>query len=196
MDFEYPLKNVRLKQLEEAGFNVADWIYFPPNELDLVQLKEFFDKHGKLSCRTFHADEKRHFKGPFKFDVASFKEVATFCAENNKNWFTLCNEVLPEEKEGFTGNIRLEDRISYMVEYWDGCESPRNIEHKSAEELKRFHREFGIPLPEDAPRPLVEIAGRFGHFLPESRPIILEFNIYPYPVGRRQRPDVFWEWRK
>lgn len=191
----YPRKDLRLQQLEDHGFNVADWVCFPPGQFNPEALRLFFEKHSKISCRHFHEDEGKYFKSPFKFGVSTLEEAVAFCTEHNVRFWTLCNEFLPPEEFGFTGNITLLDNREYTVEYFEGCHSPRQIESMSAGELRTFKREFGRPLPEDAPRPLVEVAGRFGRFFPEIRPIILEFNIYPYPVGRQRRPEVFWEWR-
>jgi hypothetical protein len=28
------------------------------------------------------------------------------------------------------------------------------------------------------------------------RPVIFEFSLYPYPVGKRRQRLIFWEWRK
>ena len=33
-------------------------------------------------------------------------------------------------------------------------------------------------------------------FLEDARPIVLEFNIYPYPVGKRHQHTIIWEWRR
>lgn len=190
----YPLKHIRLQQLEEAGLNIADYVCFPRGQLDTSQLKEFCEKHIKVSCRHFHENEDRHFKGPFEMGVETEKAVQ-FCITHNSEWWTLCNEFLPKETTGFSGNILLIDDRNYTVEYFEGCDSPRMIESKSAKELKMFSREFGKPLPKDAPIELVETAVNCGRFLRYIRPIILEFNIYPYPVGRHKLHSIFWEWR-
>lgn len=191
----YPLKHIRLGQLEDDGFNVADWICFPPRELDLQRLREFFDRHGRISCRHFADDERRQFKCPVRYDLSDFEEIAAFCSEHNQQYWTLCNEAIKLDDSIFAGNILLLDDRDFLVEYFEGPGTPRDTEHKRPPELRVFRREFGVPLPPGTPQELVAVASCFRNFLSERRPIILEFSIYPYPIGKRQRRDIFWEWR-
>lgn len=193
---KYPLKHIRLEQLYKAGFNIPNFIYFPPRKLNLDTLKSFFEEHKVISCRHFHTDESKYFACPVIYEIGDWKTIQDFCLQNNKKFYSLCNEALPLQDSTYAGVILLLDRRNYVVEYFEGFGTPRDIESKSAEELRVFKREFGKPLPSETPKSLVEIAGRFYNFLPEERPISLEFSIYPYRVGKLHRQEIFWEWRK
>jgi hypothetical protein len=48
----YPTKVRRLQQLqqlEDAGLNVAPFVWFPPGELKISDLKRFFERYGPAS---------------------------------------------------------------------------------------------------------------------------------------------------
>lgn len=192
----YPLKHIRLQQLDEAGFNVADFICFPPKELDPVKLREFFDRYSEpngISLRHFHEDETRFFKCPVKYEVKDWDTVLRFCQEHNQQFYTLVNQAYPLSDSMYAGAIWLLNSLEYVVEYFEGPGSPRDIEGKS---LKFFKHQVGMPLPADTPAALTRLAARFRDFIPDERPIVIEFNIYPYPVGRRQEHAIVWEWRQ
>jgi len=189
-------KDERLRQLAAAGFNIADFICFPPGKLDPVRLERFFRKYQKrngISLRHFHHDENRFWKCPVKYEVKNWKTALRFCQEHNKTFFTLCNEAIPLSDAVYGGIIWLLDERDYQVEYFEGPGSPRDTETK---ELKAFKRTFGEPVPSDAPPELMSLAARFRKFIPETRPIVIEFNIYPYPVGQLKENAIVWEWRK
>lgn len=82
---EYPLKHIRLQQLVEAGFNVADFLCFPPRTLAgrEKELEAFLQKHGRISCRHFHDNEKQYFKCPVLYDQTDFKKIVEFCLRHN-----------------------------------------------------------------------------------------------------------------
>lgn len=196
LDLLYPLKHIRLQQIYEAGFNVADFICFPPEKLDEIKLRQFFTKHGKISCRHFHPEEFRQFKCPFLRDVTDVEKAVEFCREHNRNYFSLCNENLVTDDSLFAGNIWLQDDRNYLIEYFEGKGTPRDLESMKSEDIKRFSREIGQPMDASAPEALKKIAFNLQRLIPHIRPIILEFSIYPYPIGRRQTFEVCWEWRK
>ncbi len=51
-------------------------------------------------------------------------------------------------------------------------------------------RRFGSSQAREVEQ-LVDAVARFRY-----RPVIFEFSLYPYPVGKRKEHLVFWEWRK
>ena len=192
----YPLKNVRLEQLDLAGFNIADYICFPPRQLSPQKLKRFFDKYKKkngISLRHFHADENRFFKCPVKYEVTDWKEALRFCQEHNEGFYTLCNEAIPLKDAIFGGNVLLLNELEFLVEYFRGPGSPRDTENKK---LEHFTRSIGQKLPDGTPNELVQLGSHFRKFVPEERPIVIEFNIYPYPIGKKKSNIIIWEWRQ
>lgn len=194
---KYPLKHMRLQQLEEAGFNTADFIFFPPNRADLGRVRKFFKKHGRISIRHYGEDENRFFKCPVLYNQEDWSVIWQFINQNNKRFWTLCNQAIRLEDSQFAGNILLLDEKgrNFTVEYFEGPGTPRDMEHKSPSQLKCFRREFGKPFLGSIHQELISVAAQFRNFLPEQRPIVLEFSIYPYPIGKLQRHDIFWEWR-
>lgn len=192
----YPLKHIRLRQLYDAGFNIADFICFPPKELDPVKLRNFFNrfrnKNG-TSLRHFHQNETRFFKCPVKYEVKDWETALRFCQEHNQQFYTLVNEAFRVQDPIFGGNIWLLDNREFMVEYFNGPGTPRDTENK---ELMHFHREIGQPFPENTPPELARLGSLFHNFIPDQRPIVIEFNIYPYPVGKRRETSIVWEWRQ
>lgn len=192
----YPLKHERLDQLEVSGFNIADFICFAPGQLDPVALKDFFDryrcKHG-ISIRHFHQDETRFFKCPVRYEVVDWNSALRFCQEHNRAFYTLVNEAIPPDDAMYGGNIWLLDDRDFVIEYFEGPGTPRDTERKK---LKFIKRAIGERLPEDAPPELSRLATRFKGFIPDERPIVIEFNIYPYPVGKLEKTSVIWEWRQ
>lgn len=146
MASEYPLKHVRLQQLYEAGFNIADFVCFPPGQLNEEELRRFFDKHGRVSLRHFHADEKRNFRCPFFPEQTDWQTVLRLAKENNVTYYTLCNENLILEDSQYAGNIVIYDERSYMIEYFKGCGTPRDIDKKNVSEIERFTRRIGEPM--------------------------------------------------
>lgn len=75
----YPLKHIRLQQLYEAGFNVADFVSFPPGQLDLKVVQKLFEKHGRISLRHFHSDEDKKFACPFFPDQDNWNTIKKTC---------------------------------------------------------------------------------------------------------------------
>ncbi|MBI2064153.1 MAG: hypothetical protein HYT66_00340 [Candidatus Yanofskybacteria bacterium] len=195
--FDYPLKHIRLQQLYEAGFNIADFVSFPPGKLDLKIVKKLFEKHRKISLRHFHSDENKKFACPFFSDQNNWDTIQRLALEHNREYYALYNETIEPKDAEFTGNIVLKDDRNYFVEYFKGPGTPRDIEHKTdTDGLRRFHREIGVPMDPSAPEALKRLASYFRNFLSTTRPILIEFQIYPYPIGLRQTQDIAWEWRK
>ena len=91
------------------------------------------------------------------------------------------------------GNILTLDDKNYFVEYFHGPGTPRDIESKGADELKVYNRSFGSPSQGSPPPEIVrKMAYQASKFKPVSGPYILEFSLYPYPIGRNQTEIVIW----
>jgi len=194
----YPIKHKRLQQLHEAGFNIADFICFPPRTLAgrTEELRAFLVKHGKISCRHFHEDEKRHFKCPVLYDQTDIDAVLAFCLEHNQIYYTLCNEAICLKDSVCAGNVLILDERNYFIEYFFGQGTPRDIETKNADELKVYTRAFGVPPSGDEPLEIIKrLAFEASKFHPIRGPYIIEFSVYPYPIGINQTTVVVWEWR-
>lgn len=194
----YPLKHLRLEQLSQAGFNVADFVCFPPRSLKgrTDELRAFLAKHGRISCRHFHEDEKKYFKCPVKYDQTDIDVILAFCLEHNETYYTLCNEAINLQESVCAGNILTLDDRNYFVEYFHGPGTPRDIESKGADELKVYTRSFGSPSQGPHPPDIVkEMAYLASKFRPILGPYILEFSVYPYPIGKNQSEIIIWEWR-
>lgn len=203
---EYPLKHVRLEQLSKAGFNVADFICFPPHTLRgrEEELKTFLAKHGTISCRNFHGDEKVHFKCPVEYEKTDFDFILAFCLANNEGnneaktaFYTLCNEAINVQESVCAGNILVLNEHAYFVEYFYGPGTPRDIETKGPDELKTYGKVDGQPAegekpPDDVIR-MVWNARKFQALA--NKAYIVEFSLYPYPIGRNQTEVICWEWR-
>lgn len=203
---EYPLKHTRLQQLSEAGFNIADFICFPPNTLrgQETKLKAFLQKHGTISCRHFHQQEKIHFKCPVKYEQTDFQTILDFCLANNYGnnqektpFYTLCNEAINLKDSICVGNILVLNERAYFVEYFYGPGTPRDIESKGPDELKTYgktigEREEGDKPPDDIIRMALN-ARKFRAL--DNKAYIIEFSLYPYPIGRDQTNIICWEWR-
>ncbi|OGM98052.1 MAG: hypothetical protein A2915_01345 [Candidatus Yanofskybacteria bacterium RIFCSPLOWO2_01_FULL_41_34] len=202
---EYPLKHVRLEQLSSAGFNVADFICFPPNTLRgrEEELKAFLAKHGTISCRHFHQDEKTHFKCPVKYEQTDFDTILSFCLANNEGnneaktaFYTLCNEAINVKESVCAGNILVLNEHAIWVEYFYGPGTPRDLESKGPDELKTYGKVDGQPAegekpPDDILR-MVRNARKFKAL--DNKAYILEFSLYSYPMGRDQTDIICWEW--
>jgi hypothetical protein len=184
----YPLKVRRLEQLYAAGLNVADFICFAPGELKVSDLKAFCSKFRAVSCRTFAADEDKDFKTPVKYEISTFEDVLEFGHEHNRKYFLLVNEALPLKDSVMAGNIYLRSRSDFIIEYFNGPGTPRDIDSKP---LKRIDSQHFGSFPHSGLDPLPEFVSRLG-----LHPAIFEFSLYPYPVGRLRQRLIFWEWRK
>jgi hypothetical protein len=178
----------RLEQLHDAGLNVADFICFAPKELKIGELRNFCSKFRSVSCRTFAADEDKSFKTPVKYEIPTVKEVIEFAQAQNKKYFVLVNEALPLKDSVIAGNIYLSSRTDFVIEYFNGPGTPRDIDSKP---LKRIDSQHFGSFPNSGLDPLPEFVSRLG-----IHPAIFEFSLYPYPVGRLKQRLVFWEWRK
>jgi hypothetical protein len=178
----------RIQELEEAGLNVADFICFAPGELDEAKVKKFFLKFKRVSCRTFSANEDKEFKTPVKYEIDELDDVLDFARKHNKRYFLLINEALPLADSVMAGNIFFNSREDFLCEFFRGPGTPRDVDSK---ELQRVDaRRFGSTRAAEIDL-LVDAVQHFRH-----RPVIFEFSLYPYPVGRRRERLVFWEWRK
>jgi hypothetical protein len=184
----YPLKVHRLEQLDDAGLNVADFICFPPRELNEKELRQFCAKFKAVSCRTFSADEDREFKTPVKYEISDIADVLDFARTQNKRYFLLVNEALPLADSIIAGNIYFNSREDFICEFFRGPGTPRDVDTKPLQRVDA--RRFGSPQAREVEQ-LVDAVARFRY-----RPVIFEFSLYPYPVGRLRDRLVFWEWRK
>ena len=196
MSSEYPLKHVRIKQLHDTGLNVADFDCWAPGQLNPDELKVFLEKHKRISCRHFHADEKKYFKCPVLYDQTDFATILAFCSEHNKTYYTLCNEAINLKDSICAGNILVNDENNYFIEYFYGPGTPRDIESKGPDELKTYSKSFGEPSRGE--KPLDEVlcmAFTARKFQPLNKAYIVEFSVYPYPIGRNKTTIICWEWR-
>ncbi|OGN07345.1 MAG: hypothetical protein A3B86_01155 [Candidatus Yanofskybacteria bacterium RIFCSPHIGHO2_02_FULL_38_22b] len=185
MSAEYPLKDIRLQQLHDSGFNVANFLCFPPHTLSgrEEELRVFLKKHGRISCRHFHDDEKTHFKCPVLYDQTDIDVILKFCLEHNQTFYTLCNEAITLDDSICAGNILVLNEQTYFIEYFHGPGTPRDIESKGSDELKTFNRTIGQPAEGVPPS---EAVLKMAY---EAR----KFN--PYPIGKRQDNIICWGWR-
>ena len=167
---------------------MADFICFAPKELKIGELRNFCSKFRSVSCRTFAADEDKSFKTPVKYEIPTVKEVIEFAQAQNKKYFVLVNEALPLKDSVIAGNIYLSSRTDFVIEYFNGPGTPRDIDSKP---LKRIDSQHFGSFPNSGLDPLPEFVSRLG-----IHPAIFEFSLYPYPVGRLKQRLVFWEWRK
>jgi len=206
MSSEYPLKHTRLEQLHQAGFNVADFICFPPHTLRTreEELEAFLTKHGTISCRHFHELEKVHFKCPVEYDLTDFDFILAFCLANNEGnnkektaFYTLCNEAINVNESICAGNILVLNEQAVWVEYFYGPGTPRDLESKGPDRMKTYGKVQGQPAegekPPDKVLQMVLDARKFRAL--ENKAYILEFSLYPYPIGRNQTNIICWEWR-
>ena len=197
MHSEYPLKHVRLQQLHDADFNVADFVCWAPNQLDPDELRAFLQKHGRISCRHFHDDERLHFKCPVLYDQTDFDTILAFCSEHNENYYTLCNEAINLVDSKCAGNILVLNEDTYFVEYFYGTGTPRDIESKAPPELKVYSKSGYSPA--DGEKPPAEVLGliqkarKFKALA--NKAYIIEFSVYPYDIGRNETNVICWEWR-
>ncbi len=199
MSDEYPLKHIRLQQLHDAGFNIVDFICFPPKTLAgrEQELKDFLEAHKRISCRHFHDNEKKYFKCPFLPDQTDWETILGFCLENNKQFYTLCNEAIDPKESICAGNILVFNEETCFVEYFYGPGTPRDIESKGPDELKRYSKAGGEEAEgEKPPKEVLNLVLQARQFKAlENKPYIVEFSVYPYPIGRKQTKVIVWEWR-
>lgn len=203
---DYPLKHTRLEQLYRAGFNIADFVCFPPNTLvgREKELESFLQKHGRISCRHFHENEKQHFKCPVLYDQTDWQTILAFCLDNNYGrnheqtaFYTLCNEAIKLDDSTCAGNILVLNEDTFFVEFFYGPGTPRDIESKGVDELKLYSKSGYSPAEgEKPPTEVLSLVQRARKFRPlENKPYVIEFSVYPYPIGRNNGHTIVWEWR-
>ncbi len=192
-----PLKHIRLQELLDAGINCPPFLYWLRGEIKIGELKDFWKKHGRISLRTVTEEINLQPtpKLPVAYDKSDWGFITGFCIEHNIKYHTLVNAALPLEDSLLAGNIILLDPDHYIVSYFEGYGTPRDVDDKDFSELKVYLRSFGNLVPAWAPPQIDEIIGKLKEFKPDFRPITFEFSIYPYPVGVLKRHEVFWEWR-
>lgn len=202
---EYPLKHIRLGQLSTTGFNVADFICFEPRTLRGREdkLKAFLAKHSTISCQHFHENEKEHFKCPVKYEQTDWETILAFCLANNYGdnaektaFYTLCNEAINLKDSICAGNILVHDDNNWFIEYFYGPGTPRDVE-KTVDILKSYSKSFGSEAQGDKPPDeVLRLALQARKFKAlANKAYILEFSLYPYPIGRNQTEVIVWEWR-
>jgi hypothetical protein len=195
----YPTKEKRLEQLDALGLNIADFIHFARGEFVEDKAREFFEKCDEcVSGRTFSDDEYGKHMGPVKYEMSEFEQVKAFCMENTGRYHILINQAIAVKDAFITGKILWKDGLHYCIDYFYGAGTPRDIENmggdlKVAEGTARYG-----PLSDDASanielRKVVNKTQDVTEFLRVEQ-VTLEFQIYPYPVGKRDDNVVFWEW--
>lgn len=202
----YPLKHERLKGMLKKGLNIADFICFKPDELDAEKIKRFLEKHKKVSIRHFHENEQKVAKCPVLYDVDDFEKILEFVRENNRNFYTLINQSISVKDSLFCGTIFLIDDgfrdKKFIMEYFRGPGTPRDIEKKNQSELSRqtgpgfwmMDTEY-LPKAEYKKYEQLKIIIDETYCSTDVRPIIYEFSYYPYPVGKLKKNQIYWEWR-
>ncbi len=191
-----PLKHVRLQELADAGFNCPDFRFWLRNQLRLPELEAFYKKQGSISLRTVTEENplEETPKLPVAYDVSDWGSIAHFCGRYNRQYHTLVNEALPLRDSIYAGNIVLLDSRRYLISYFEGYGTPRDVDDKTSE-LNVFLRAFGVEAPNWIPESIRMLGERFEGFRPDFRPMTIEFSLYPYPVGILRQSEIFWEWR-
>jgi hypothetical protein len=211
----YPTKEKRIDLLRMWGLNTADSIHFARGEFAEDKAKDktkdraeekarkFFEKHECVSVRTF-SDESRKCMSPVRYEIKEFEEVNAFCMENTGKYHILINEAIALKDALVTGKITWEDNLSFDIEYFYGPGTPRDLENIDRALLRVAERtgkpRLSRPLSDDANTNfrLLEVVDKIQNadeFIKTYwKPIMFEFQYYPYPVGVLGRHDVFWEW--
>ena len=181
------------------GLNIVDFIHFAPGEFNASRAREFFKAYGRVSARTFSSFEHEVFCGPIKYEMERFEDVEKFCTQNNRDYHILVNEAIPVKDALITGKIMWLDDLRYHIDYFLGRGTARDVENRggdlvAVEGVASRHE----PLSSDAPTntallALVEKTRQVPEFLGTDS-ILLEFQIYPYRIGRRKEKLIFWEW--
>jgi len=196
----YPRKHERLQDMLGNGLNVADFICFEPNQLEEKKIEKFFEKHRKVSIRHFHEDEVRFPKCPVLYDADNLKKVIEFAKENNKRFYTLINQSISVRDSLFCGTIfwiddGLRDR-KFIMEYFNGIGTPRDIEKKNQSQLIHQYGPIFLTIQTQDPKyEQLKVIVNETWRATALRPIIFEFSYYPYPVGKLQKRQIYWEWR-
>lgn len=197
----YPTKEKRLAQLDMSGLNIADFIHFAKGEFAEDKARAFFEKHKCVSVRTFSDDEHAKYLSPEIYEVKDFGEVKAFCMKITGEYHILINQAIAIKEASITGKIIWEDDIRYRIDYFYGAGTPRDIDNimrsnlNVAEGVVHLH---GRPLSDDAPTNIAlhKVVNATQDFIKviKVRPVILEFQIYPHPIGKRNENIIFWEW--
>lgn len=195
-----PLKHVRLQQLADARINTPSFRYWLRGELNPAELKAFLRSHGRISLRNVREERllEETPKLPVEYDKSDWDFIIDFCSKHNRQYHTLVNEALPLSDSLMAGNIILLGSGKYIVSYFEGYGTPRDVDDKSSAELKVYLRPFDTEGPIWAPRIfeglVAQLQATHLNFSP-IEPKTFEFSIYKYDVGLLQRPEIFWEWR-
>lgn len=193
----YPPKDTRIRQLFDAGLNIVDFVHFGIRKYDSNVARAFFNKYGSVSIRTFADDESKEFATPVEYERDKFDQAERFCIEQNKTYHILMNQALKRADSVLWGNILWYDLSKFTVEYSDKPGTPRDIETSSMEDLRVLHGDLSEYIFfESKDRQLMEVIRKTNLFLTSVRPIVIEFQLYPYPVGVLGEKWVFWEWRR
>jgi len=189
-----PLKSVRIQQLADRGFNCVDFRSWLRGELNVSVLKEFFEKYGSISLRTFteeHPDAQTP-KLPVMYGMHDWDSILEFCARHNRQYHTLVNQSLPLEHSLMAGHIIIDGEWVTLAAF-EGYGTPRDVDERVSR-LKVHQGKFGDPVAGWVSEELANLAMRLRHFQP-IRPVTFEFSLYSYPVGVLKTPVVLWEWR-
>ena len=113
-----------------------------------------------------------------------------------KRAYTLCNEAINTKDSVCAGNILVHNEHTYFIEYFYGPGTPRDIESKGPDELKTYSKSLGQPAQgERPPEEVLRMVLDARRFQPLNKAYIIEFSVYPYPVGKSRDYVVCWEWR-
>ncbi len=199
---QIPLKHDRIKYLVDSDFNVMDYRYWLRGQLPgkMSEFEKFFYKYVNqdgISLRTV-TEEKYNQPSPqlpVRYCIKSLYLAKTFCLENNKYHHTLVHQGLPLAKSLYSGNFILMNDTDYLAAFIKGYGTPRSVDQPDVKNLLVFGGQFDEPTPDWAPEFIASMSDKLRNLVPELRPIIVEFSVYPEPVGLLGLPVVFWEWR-
>ncbi|MFH1247517.1 MAG: hypothetical protein V1644_04000 [Candidatus Micrarchaeota archaeon] len=189
----YPPKNVRLQQLRESNLNIADFIHFPINCFDEEVAKKFFEKYHCVSVRTFATSELLIHATPLKYEMTDFEVVKEFCKEQNKTYNLLMNQVIKIKDAGITGKIAWFDNQNYHIDFFYGEGTPRYMDDDHKIDLHTATGSIGNQ-PQNLDSQLLSVVEKTKTAISDFRPIIFEFQLYPYDIGMRNEKLIFWEW--
>lgn len=165
-----PLKNIRIQQLVDAGFNCPAFQSWPRGGLKLEELRSFWKKYSRVSLRNYREENilEETPKLPVVYDQDDWNFIADFCRRYNEEYHTLVNEALPLKDSLTAGNIVLLDAERYAVVYFEGYGTPRDVDtDEKSSKLKMYLRRFGVKPPEWVPEGVQKPIGQLQKFLPD-----------------------------
>lgn len=194
MSKTYPAKHLRLNELRESGLNIADFIYFPIAGFDEETAKKLFEKYSSVSVRTFAPSELLVHATPVKYEMTDFKVVEEFCKEQNREYNLLMNQAINLKDALITGKIAWINSENFHVDYFYGPGTPRYMDEDRQVALHTVTGNLKQQTRPDVDERILEVVEKTKTAIAHFRPIIFEFQIYPYEIGVLKQKTIFWEW--